>query len=280
MKLLLLLLLIIVFIYLIYLNKQKIKNIENFVDKYNIPDNIYDKQMVDIYDIVWNNPTFYKNPSLESRYYNKDKKILDIGCGVGYSTEYYRKLGMKVIGIDKSKQMLNKASIINPKNNYIRGDVINSNLFNENQFDIINIGLMTIHMNSKEDINKIIKNCSKWLKKGGYLIVDFIENDRLILFPQDYSQFYNDDKGNRHFFTYFKGFLHDLWFMKNKEDIYKLYEKITLENNKERIKVTKLYLPRVNELIATFENNGFKLEEVLEISGHTGNKIYCFQDTF
>ena len=53
-----------------------------------------------------------------------------------------------------------------------------------------------------------------------------------------------------------------------------------MENNKERIKVTELYLPRINELIASFENNGFKLEEVLEISGHTGNKIYCFQDTF
>ena len=60
-------------LYLIYLNKKNRQNLETFVDKYNIPDNIYDKQMVDIYDIVWNNPTFYKNPSLERKYYGKNK---------------------------------------------------------------------------------------------------------------------------------------------------------------------------------------------------------------
>jgi SAM-dependent methyltransferase len=279
MKIILIILIILIIIYF-YLNFKK--NIETFTDKINIPDNLYDRQMVDIYDIVWNNPIFYKNIRLEQDYFKKNKKILDVGCALGYSTDYYRNLGMNVIGVDKSKEMLNRASMINPKNEYIRGDVVNHDLFKNNKFDIINFGLMTIHMNSSDNLNNIIKNCKKWLKKDGYLIIDFIENDRLILFPQNYSQFYNDDKGNRHFFTYFKGFLHDSWFMKINEDKsqYDLLEKITLENGKNRIKSTRLYIPKVNELIGIIENNGFKLEDVLEISGHSGNKIYCFKNTF
>lgn len=261
------------------MNYEKNKNIEGFTDRYNIPDNLYDKQMVDIYDIVWNNPSFFKNERLEQGYFEKGKNILDVGCGLGHSTSYYRKLGMNVIGLDKSKQMLNRASIVNPKNKYLRGDLVSSDLFKTGKFDIINIGLMTIHMNGMDNIRKIIKNCRKWLTNDGLLIVDIIENDRLILFPQDYSQFYNDDKGNRHFFTYFKGFLHDLWFIKEKKekDSYNFYEKVVLENGKDRIKTTKLYIPATNELISQIENEGFKLEEVLEIRGHTGNKLYCFR---
>jgi len=157
--------------------------------------------------------------------------------------------------------------------------LVSSGLFEKDKFDIISIGLMTLHMNSKGNVDKILDNCHKWLKNEGVLIVDIVENERLILFPQDYSQFYNDDKGNRHFFTYFKGFLHDLWFIKDKKEKegYDFYEKVVLENGKDRVKTTKLYIPSPSELIGIIENKGFKLEEVLEIKGHTGNKLYCFR---
>jgi len=114
MKILFFILIVLIIIY--FFLKSRNVDIEGFTDRYNIPDDLYDKQMVDIYDIVWNNPSFYKNVRLEHGYFDKGKSILDAGCGLGHSTNYYRELGMNVLGLDKSKQMLNKASVINPKN--------------------------------------------------------------------------------------------------------------------------------------------------------------------
>lgn len=46
-------------------------------------------------------------------------KALDFGCGTGRSTRFLRGLGFETIGLDISKDMINKAREIDPNGNYL-----------------------------------------------------------------------------------------------------------------------------------------------------------------
>jgi ubiquinone/menaquinone biosynthesis C-methylase UbiE len=39
----------------------------------------------------------------------KGKKLLDIGCGEGYNTRFFAKLGAKIVGVDISEEMIQLA---------------------------------------------------------------------------------------------------------------------------------------------------------------------------
>ena len=266
-------------------------NIEQFEDRYNISHDIYDKQYVDIYDIVWIDKNMIEfiakqlDDILFKNYKSDDKiKILDCGCGIGYYNNLFANLGYESIGIDKSKNMLRKSTIFFPKDTRILGDIINYELFKEKEFSHIYIGNYVLNQNSHKNINKIIKNCYYWLRNDGYLIVDIKDIDKLDYFPAKYSQYYIDNKGNKHSFTYYKNFLYDRFFLKDKEDdTYLLYEKIILSDNRERIIVNKQIIPKRDILIKLIETNGFKYEGIIEDDNYkngNGFDIVIFKKQF
>ena len=257
------------FIYLKFFYKK----IENFEDRYNIAGDKFDKQYVDMYDLVWVNKE--KNDKIvnflnDTIFSNEDKdkiNILDCGCRIGYLNNLFGKLGYKSTGIDKSKNMLRKGSTYFPGDTLLRGDATNYKLFGEKEFSHIYIGDNVLNMVEHKDINKIIRNSYYWLKPGGYLIVDIKDIDKLDYFPEEYSQFYIDDKGNKHSFTYYKNFLYDRFFINEGKDKYSMYEKVIMEDDKERIIKHDLVIPKRNELVKLIEKNGFKYEGLVDVDG-------------
>jgi len=161
---------------------------------------------------------------------------------------------------------LRKGMTYFPSDKLIRGDIVNYQLFNEKEFSHIYVGDNVLNMNTHKDINKILKNCYFWLRNGGYLIVDLKDRNKLDYFPAKYSQFYIDDKGNKHSFTYFKNFLYDRFYLpeQKEDDNYSLYEKVVLSDDRKRVIRRKILIPERNELVKLIEKNGFKYEGMIE----------------
>ena len=102
---------------------------------------------------------------------NLNGKILEVGVGTGKNFPYYRK-DAKVIGIDLSPKMLEKAKI---KQNELRNKNITllemdaENLkFKDNSFDCI---VCTFVLCSVPDPIKVLKEMKRVCKKGGKIVM-------------------------------------------------------------------------------------------------------------
>ena len=99
-----------------------------------------------------------------------NKRVLDLGCGYGWHCRYaMEKNAKKVVGVDISKKMLQKAISMTNGNNYIKylQKPIEEVEFSEKSFDVI-ISSLALHY--IESYEKIIKNAYKWLDGKGYFI--------------------------------------------------------------------------------------------------------------
>lgn len=129
----------------------------------------------------------------------KNKKVLDLGCGLGWHCKYACKHEAKyVLGIDLSKKMLAKAKEINndPRIEYCNQAIENVQL-PKASFDII---LSSLAFHYIEDYQKLISNIYDWLKPGGDLVFSvehpvftsegkqdwyYDENQEIMHFPVD-----------------------------------------------------------------------------------------------
>ena len=127
---------------------------------------------------LWNNAAqSYAQSQEESEFANVNKKIvvnrfkklngeklLDLGCGYGFYTDYFKNIGADAIGIDGSGNMIDIA-----KENY-KGcdfevvDITETLPFHDSCFDIVfcNQVLMDI-----EDIEPLFSEINRVMKKGG-----------------------------------------------------------------------------------------------------------------
>jgi len=99
------------------------------------------------------------------------KDVLDIACGFGDGTRYLASHYPNVIGVDYSKEQVEKnlASNLNGKVTFICGDAMNENLFGENCFDAV----ISIHtMEHIPDDTIFLKNVNKWLRPRGEFVLE------------------------------------------------------------------------------------------------------------
>ena len=103
----------------------------------------------------------------------KNKKVLDIGCGIGLLSFYLAKRGANVIGIDLSKNIIDFCKT-EAKKKEIEIDFREMNAqvpdFEDESFDII-VGSRVVH--HIPNIELFFKECKRLLKKKGYIV--FIE---------------------------------------------------------------------------------------------------------
>jgi len=95
----------------------------------------------------------------------KGKKVLDFGCGTGIYAKILKQKCAEVKGFDISKEMLEIAKKENPELDLRFGSGYNIP-FNE-KFDIVLASLVVHYL---KDWNKMFKEISRVLKKGGYFI--------------------------------------------------------------------------------------------------------------
>lgn len=99
-------------------------------------------------------------------------KILDLGCGAGYTAEVYKKLGFEVVGLDVLPNMLEKAK--EKKLNLVLGDMKQLKmLFNAESFDFVVSASALQWIKEKDDIKKVAEGIYYVLKKAGKFAIQF-----------------------------------------------------------------------------------------------------------
>jgi len=154
----------------------------------------------------------------------KDKKVLDVGCGIGMFLEKFKELGSEVYGIDVDGKKIEKA-----KENFKNVKTASSEKlpFRKGTIDIVWLHEVLEHV---EDDKKTLKECFRVLKPGSKLVI-FAPN-RLWPF-ETHGVFWHDKYrfGNIPLVTYFPNFYykHLTPHVRNyyKKDIYKLIEGVS-----------------------------------------------------
>jgi len=106
-------------------------------------------------------------------YLKKSDIVLDVGCGNGYSTAKFAAHCKKIIGLDYSVEMINRAKRENSnKSNisFVVGDVLNSN-FPENYFDVVISERCLINISTWEKQKGAISNITNIIKSQGIFLM-------------------------------------------------------------------------------------------------------------
>lgn len=111
-----------------------------------------------------------------ANYFNfkSNQKALDAGCGRGRHAIYFNKKGLDITGIDLSPENISYAkSMENPTLNFQEHDIRKTLCVN--YFDyVFNLFTSFGYFEKESDDIKAIKMFSNALKKGGILLLDFI----------------------------------------------------------------------------------------------------------
>lgn len=135
------------------------------------------KLVISAYDRIADNYTnaYAENDEQDSKYLDlfvdnlSGGKVLDMGCGSGINTSHLAQMGLDVIGIDASQNMLNAARKLYPEIRFEARDILQSS-FNENAFDGIVLAYVINHFNSEGLV--LLKNeIDKLLKENGLLFI-------------------------------------------------------------------------------------------------------------
>jgi 2-polyprenyl-3-methyl-5-hydroxy-6-metoxy-1,4-benzoquinol methylase len=126
----------------------------------------------------------------------KNKRILDVGCGLGALSFYLAKKGANVTGIDLSKTSIdackNEAKL---KGMTINFRVMNAQIpdFEDKSFDMI-VGSRVIH--HLPNLELFFKECKRLLKKNGYIV--FIEPLKKNIIVELNRKFFAPEKRTHH----------------------------------------------------------------------------------
>lgn len=116
----------------------------------------------------------YGKGLLESVPKNDEQAILDLGCGTGILTEQLAELCNKVIGVDSSQSMIDKAKEQFGNIEFMVCDALA--LPFENEFDVV-FSNAVFHWISDHDA--LLKNIHKVLKPQGLLVCEFGANGNI-----------------------------------------------------------------------------------------------------
>jgi cyclopropane fatty-acyl-phospholipid synthase-like methyltransferase len=99
-------------------------------------------------------------------------RLLDLGCGVGYTTEVYQNLGYRVTGLDVLPEMIKHAKEKSLK--VIQGDARSlSELFRKEKFDAVVSASALQWLKEESDIAKVASGVYYVLEKEGKAIIQF-----------------------------------------------------------------------------------------------------------
>ena len=100
----------------------------------------------------------------------KGKKAVDFGCGTGRSTRFLSNLGFDVLGIDISREMINRALQLDPKGTY---QLVKNGDFSELQGDSYDLVLSVFTFDNIPTMDQKIRNflaLARLLKSTGTLV--------------------------------------------------------------------------------------------------------------
>lgn len=265
-------------------------SIEKFTQKEKIED-IYDDFYVKVYDQLFysDQKNNFEITNIEKKTdLSKSSKILDIGCGTGSHAYFFDKSGYNVIGLDKSKSMINYCKKSFPKITFKLGDATNTLLFNEGSFTHITCLYFTMYYISNK--RQFFENCMYWLQPGGYLVVHLVNkkmfdpivpsgNPLFFVSPQKYAK-----SRITHTDVKFKNFEYSSNFhISDSSSNAKFIEEFKTSKSKQfRKNVHKLYMNTQKEILGIAKNMGFIVFSKMHMTEceYEYNFLYFLQKPF
>ncbi|MGM0500662.1 MAG: class I SAM-dependent methyltransferase, partial [Bacillota bacterium] len=182
-----------------------------------------------------------------NKYFDKNKSILDVGCGAGRTTFNLYEMGYKnIIGLDLTPEMISAAKTINKEKKteieFIVGDATDLN-FEDNSFDQALFsfnGLMQIP--ERKNRIKALKEIKRVLTENGIFI--FTTHDREN--NENFKEFWEKEEK-----TWKEG--------KQDKRTYEYGDKILPSDNDDRDLF--IHFPNREEIIECLEETGWKLIE-------------------
>ena len=247
-------------------------------------DEVYDDFYANIYDyLVFNN---IKNAYEIGEIVNKTSAdetsvILDIGCGTGHHVDLLSQQNLKVVGIDISPSMIQKAKENFPGKDFSVGNALNSTQFNYNVFTHILCLYFTIYY--FPDKKQFFDNCMDWLMPGGYLIVHLVDRENFdpilppgnplyIVSPQKYAkERITTTKVTFNDFVYNSDFKFD-----KSTNIATFDEKFKFNNGNVRKQEQKLYMEDTQDILTIAQQSGFILQGKIDLVSCAYDSQYLY----
>jgi ubiquinone/menaquinone biosynthesis C-methylase UbiE len=104
------------------------------------------------------------------------EKMLDLGCGTGHWTEFLIKKGFQLTGVDISESMLNIAKDKNLAADFLWANSENLPFEDESFNSIVSITMLEF----VENLDKVIQEIYRVLKRGGSMVIGCINADSII----------------------------------------------------------------------------------------------------
>jgi SAM-dependent methyltransferase len=209
--------------------------------------------------------------------------IADIGCGTGHHVASLASKNLKVIGVDISPSMIEKAKEDYPSYDFRLGNAIDNGLFKMNSLTHILCLYFTIYY--FKDKRHFFDNCMDWLMPGGYLIVHLVDretfdpilpsgNPLYIVSPQKYAK----ERITKTKVT-FNDFVYSANFDLDKNnDIATFDEKFNFNDGKVRKQQQKLYMEDTSTIVNIAQECGFILEGKIDLvkCAYESQYLYIF----
>lgn len=98
----------------------------------------------------------------------KEAKVLDVGCASGRDSALLTDKGLRVVGIDLSRGLIEIARREHPNITFIQGSFLELP-FGKEEFDGVWAHASLVHLETDDDVRKALKEFNKTLKKNGVL---------------------------------------------------------------------------------------------------------------
>jgi SAM-dependent methyltransferase len=282
---------------LIYENYDDMTSDKKFDSKFD--DAIYDAFYTKYYDKIYEN----KDRDVEQLKiivsYAKNKKFvkfLDIGCGTGYHVHMLNKMKYDVIGLDKSKNMIEKAQSKYNNCEFIQGDILKNNLFDYNSFTHLLCLNKTFYIIKDKEL--FFENCALLLSPNGILIIHLLTRDKFkpFILPKDNTILYNPEDHNNAITKTIIKFDSNLEYLCNYEILntksdsetfdyfnepYSCYQEKfeNFETHNIRKNLINLYMPSIDEILKLAKAKGFAMKDKksLDSVGHSDEYLFIFK---
>jgi SAM-dependent methyltransferase len=265
------LLIVIVFFKAIIPAKEGMVTSEKFLFKQG--DAVYDDFYAGIYDhLVFSGikNDYEVGSIINNTSPSQQSVIADIGCGTGHHVASLASKHLKVIGVDISPSMINKAKESYPSLDFRVGSALTNNLFQMNSLTHILCLYFTIYY--FKDKRHFFDNCMDWLMPGGYLIVHLVDRESFdpILPPGNplyivSAQKYAKERITKTKVT-FDDFVYNANFSLDEPNNIALFdEKFKFDDGKVRKQQQKLYMEDTSDIVNMAQDCGFILQGKIDL---------------